>query len=373
MTTNKAQDQSYPMNGGDGTFSYTKNSYIQEAAVNAAKTTIHEAIEDKLDINELFFSNKSTNNGAIFRMADLGCSVGPNTFSSMGEILEVVKHKYLKFSTSPKTTLEFQVFFNDHVTDDFNTLFASLPIDKPYFAVGVPGSFHGHLFPNSSLHLVHSSYALLWLSQLPKELVDESSTAFNRGRIHYLNASNDVFKAYGAQFAKDMAMFLDARAKELVVGGLMVLTMPFAPNGVTFSRVLMCVVFHLLGSSLMDMAKEGLVNEDQVNSFNNSFNIPVYLVSQNEMKELIEVNGCFSIEKMELTKSMFDQSQIISTQTTTMHLRAAVEVLLTKHFGSEIIDELFDRFHKKIEKISDQLQHIHKEGGFQIILVLKRK
>ncbi|KAM6546797.1 hypothetical protein CsatB_027533 [Cannabis sativa] len=302
-------------------------------------------------------------------MADLGCSVGPNTFSSMGEILEVVKHKYLKFSTSPKTTLEFQVFFNDHVTNDFNTLFASLPIDKPYFAVGVPGSFHGRLFPNSSLHLVHSSYALLWLSQLPKELVDESSTAFNRGRIHYLNASNDVFKAYGAQFAKDMAMFLDARAKELVVGGLMVLTMPFAPNGVTFSRVLMCVVFHLLGSSLMDMAKEGLVNEDQVDSFN----IPVYLVSQNEMKELIEINECFSIEKIELTKSMFDQSQIISTQTTTMHLRAAVEVLLTKHFGSEIIDELFDRFHKKIEKISDQLQHIHKEGGFQIILVLKRK
>ncbi|XP_062109828.1 loganic acid O-methyltransferase-like [Humulus lupulus] len=368
--------ESYPMNGGDGTYSYTKNSYLQKAGVNAAKTTIHDAIVDKLDIKELFFS-ASTNNSTIFRIADLGCSVGPNTISTTEGILEVVQHKYqqsqqdLHFSSSK--TLEFQVFFNDQVTNDFNTLFTSLPAERPYFAAGVPGSFHGRLFPNSSLHLVHSSYALQWLSKLPEELLDENSAAFNRGRIHYLNASDEVCNAYKAQFAKDMAKFLDARAKELVVGGLMVLTVPSVQDGVPCSRSVMYVLFHLLGSSLMDLAKEGLISEDQVDSFN----IPVYAVSPNEMTELIEGNECFSIERMELTKPKssndYGQGFQVTGQALSMHLRAGMEILVAKHFGTAIIDELFDRVYKKIEELSDQIQPLIIEGGSQLTLVLKRK
>ncbi|XP_062109827.1 loganic acid O-methyltransferase-like [Humulus lupulus] len=368
--------ESYPMNGGDGTYSYTKNSYLQKAGVNAAKTTIHDAIVDKLDIKELFFS-ASTNNRTIFRIADLGCSVGPNTISTTEGILEVVQHKYqqsqqhLHFSSSK--TLEFQVFFNDQVTNDFNTLFTSLPAERPYFAAGVPGSFHGRLFPNSSLHLVHSSYGLQWLSKLPEELLDENSAAFNRGRIHYLNASDEVCNAYKAQFAKDMAKFLDARAKELVVGGLMVLTVPSVQDGVPCSRSVMYVLFHLLGSSLMDLAKEGLISEDQVDSFN----IPVYAVSPNEMTELIEGNECFSIERMELTKAKssndYGQGFQFTGQALSMHLRAGMEILVAKHFGTAIIDELFDRVYKKIEELSDQIQPLIYEGGSQLTLVLKRK
>ncbi|XP_030509272.2 loganic acid O-methyltransferase-like [Cannabis sativa] len=379
-----AVTESHPMNGGHGIYSYTKNSSFQRINVNAAKATIHDAIANKLDIKELFFSKETNNNSTIFNMVDLGCSVGPNTFSVMEEILEVVKQKYQQFNHqqqglnfSSSKELEFQVFFNDQVTNDFNTLFTTLPTERHYFAAGVPGSFHDQLFPSSSLHLVHSSYALHWLSSLPKELVDENSPAFNRGRIHYSNTSDEVGKAYEAQFGKDMAKFLDARAKELVVGGLMVLTLLSVPNDFPCSQSVMYVLLELLGSSLMDLAKEGLISENQVDTFN----IPLYSVLPNEMTKLIEENGCFSIERMELMKtSMIDYSdnngevtQLTSAETITLHLRAILEVLLTKHFGSEIIDGIFDRFYKKVEELSDQLQPIYKEGGFQLILVLKRK
>ncbi|KAF5727724.1 S-adenosylmethionine-dependent methyltransferase [Tripterygium wilfordii] len=34
------------------------------------------------------------------------------------------------------------------------------------------------------------------------------------------------------------------------------------------------------------------------------------------------------------------------------HLRAAIEVILSKHFGSEVIDELFQRYAAKIFEFS---------------------
>ena len=55
-----------------------------------------------------------------------------------------------------------------------------------------------------------------------------------------------------------------------------------------------------------------------------------------------------------------------------MHIRAVTEVLISKHFGSEIIDELFDRFCMKIEELPDLLQPVYKEKT-QLFLVLKRK
>ncbi|EXB53857.1 putative S-adenosylmethionine-dependent methyltransferase [Morus notabilis] len=343
--------ESYPMNGGDSTYSYTKNSYFQKTAINIAKSMIDEAIVDYLDIKE--FSSESLNNNT-FCIADLGCSVGPNTFNSMQNIIEAVQQKY---QSQLGQIPDFQIFFNDHVSNDFNTLFSSLPpeTERRYFAAGVPGSFHDRLFPNSSLHFVHSSYAIHWLSKLPEELLDENSPAWNRGRIQYC-------KAYAAQFAKDTARFLDARAKEIMVGGMLVLIMPSIPNNVPHS------MFDLLGSSFMDLAKEELISEAQVDSFN----LPLYAASPKEMTELINQNGFFSIVRMELN-NLFS---CIDSQTTgkscTMHLRAALEGIIVKHFGSKVIDEVFHRLYEKTQEFSERLESSYKEGT-QLVLVLKRK
>lgn len=343
------------MNGGDGTYSYTKNSSYQREATNVAKTMIEETIEDKLHI-----STSST-----FRIADLGCSVGPNTFICMQNIIKSIERRY----TSKGIQIpEFQVFFNDHVSNDFNSLFANLPPVRNYYAAAVPGSFHARLFPESSLDFVHSSYALQWLSKVPEELVDKKSNAWNKGRVHYTSAPCEVANAYAVQYGKDMEVFLNARAKEIVSGGLMVLILPSLPDGVDHSQITAGVMFDLLGSSLMDMAKEEIINEDKVDSFN----FPVYTVSPREMAELIERNNSFIVEKLELPNLASKIELQLDPRTCAMHLRAGMEGVIVKHFGSDIIDELFQRFTQKVKENSNQINSGYKNAT-QLFVVLKRK
>ncbi|THF97749.1 hypothetical protein TEA_002855 [Camellia sinensis var. sinensis] len=123
---------------------------------------------------------------------------------------------------------EFQLFFNDHASNDFNTLFTTLPPDRNYFAAGVPDSFYGRFFPKSSIHLMYSSFALHWLSKVPEELLDNGSLAWNKGKIHYTIASKEIADVYAAQFAKDMDTFFNARADEIID--------PFRPSFYAFNQ-----------------------------------------------------------------------------------------------------------------------------------------
>ncbi|KAK7836598.1 farnesoic acid carboxyl-o-methyltransferase [Quercus suber] len=66
------------------------------------------------------------------------------TFISVQNIIEAIELKYRSKGVNTEIP-KFIVFFNDQVSNDFNTLFKSLPPNRQYFAVGVPGSFHGIL------------------------------------------------------------------------------------------------------------------------------------------------------------------------------------------------------------------------------------
>ena len=62
--------------------------------------------------------------------------------------------------------------------------------------------------------------------------------------------------AYKAQYHKDMEQFLQARAQEIVYGGLMVLIVTGVPNGTHHSQSLLSMSVELLGTCLMDMARK---------------------------------------------------------------------------------------------------------------------
>ena len=128
---------------------------------------------------------------------------------------------------------EFIVLFNDHVSNDFNTL-------------QVP-SFHGRLFPKESLHFIHSSFALQWLSKVPIEVMDEGSPTWNKGRIFYIDTQKEVVEAFATQFAKDMKSFLFARAQELVVGGLLALFILGIPDVMSNSDTFIGTELDLVG------------------------------------------------------------------------------------------------------------------------------
>ncbi|PQQ15533.1 hypothetical protein Pyn_28926 [Prunus yedoensis var. nudiflora] len=89
-----------------------------------------------------------------------------------------------------------------------------------------------------------------------------------KGRIDYSNSTEEVVRAYEVQYAEDMECFMHARAQEIVYGGLMVLIIPGRPNGTPHSQTSLNVVYQLLGSCLMDLARKGVVREEKVDSFN---------------------------------------------------------------------------------------------------------
>ncbi|KAM1238716.1 hypothetical protein TB2_039376 [Malus domestica] len=326
------EDEIFPMMGGDGPSSYAKNSNIQRKAADVITSgRLVPAIFENLDIENPQQSSISTS----FRIADLGCSVGPNTFIQVQNIVDAVAQKYQHTRIQVP---EFHLYFSDLVSNDFNYLFATLPRDRQYFVAGVPGSFHGRLFPKASLNFVYSAYALHWLSKLPQELRDPKSPAFNKKKISYGSAPYEVGHAYSVQYAKDIEAFFSAREQELVPGGLMVLLIPGRPNSTLPAESSPAPVFESLESTLSDMANEGLISEDKFESFN----LPIYCPSMEELRTLIEENGCFDILKLELQPPM--SISLPSVQ----ECRAGMETLLQKHFGDEAnIEPLFDRYSKK--------------------------
>ncbi|KAM5578247.1 loganic acid O-methyltransferase-like [Rosa sericea] len=335
--------EAYPMKGGDGPNSYAKNSSYQKGVAGAAQEVVNMAIAEKLDIDNITLSNSNT-----FSIADLGCSVGPNTFSAVGNIIEAVQLKYQSQGRLLDSQIpQFQVFFNDHTPNDFNMLFKSLPPNRQYYAMGAPGSFYGRLFPKASVHFVHSSYAIHWLSRVPKQVLDKNSPAWNKGRIHYLNSTDAVVRAFEAQYAEDMACFLHARAQEIVCGGLMVLIIPGHIQDTNHSQSFRNMTYQLLGSCLMDLARKGVVSEEKVDSFN----IPIYYMSPQELEASVERNGCFSIEGMENLRKISKLGNVTeSAQLIASHGRAVMEGLFRQQFGDEILDELFDLYRKKLEE-----------------------
>ncbi|KAF4375502.1 hypothetical protein F8388_024161 [Cannabis sativa] len=106
--------------------------------------------------------------------SDLGCSSGPNTLTAVSTIFDIIEASCQSLNINTPT---FQVFLNDLPGNDFNAVFQSLSSfyeklkkekgDKfgPCFITAMPGSFYERLFPDNSIHIVHSSYSLQWLSK----------------------------------------------------------------------------------------------------------------------------------------------------------------------------------------------------------------
>nr|GME13882.1 salicylate carboxymethyltransferase-like [Ipomoea batatas] len=299
----------------------------------------------------------SLNNPKTIAIADLGCSSGPNTLLAISNLVKAVdsQRKKLRRVHSP----EFQIYLNDLPTNDFNTIFQSLPKHEEDFRReigegcrlcffnGVPGSFHGRLFPTDSLHFVHSSYSLHWLSQVHTSIYTfDIGIEENKGNICMATTSPPtVIKAYYDQFEQDFSTFLKCRSKELVKGGRMVLTMLGRQ-----SKHPTCHIWELLALALNEIVAEGFVEEEKLNSFN----VPLYTPSLAETKLLVEKEGSFTIDCLEA-------SQIHWTgYNGTVHhednggynvarcMRAVAEPMLVSHFGKGIIDEVIHRYTKMI-------------------------
>lgn len=83
---------------------------------------------------------------------------------------------------------------------------------------------------------------------------------------------------------------------------------------------------------------QGIVSHEKIDSFN----LPIYSQSPEEVKRIIHKNGCFEILKLE------EQPRQIRSLVTPEECRAGFESIIRKHFGDQIIEQLFERYSKKI-------------------------
>ncbi|CAL1353218.1 unnamed protein product [Linum trigynum] len=338
------------MNPGIEETSYAMNSLLQQKVIRMTKPITEEAIR------KLLYTTTSTV-PAKLAIADLGCSSGPNSLLVVSDLIKTVGR--LCDEQAHCQYPEFQVFLNDLPGNDFNTIFRSVQsfqkkLNSEYsmFINGVPGTFYGRLFPTNSLHFVHSSYSVHWLSRLPRGLEE------NKGNIYMARSSPEgVLEAYYGQFRSDFGSFLKCRAVELVEGGRMVLTFIGKRSGERLSEEY-CYTWELMSTALNQMASQGMIDQEKLDSFN----IPLYTPSPAEVAAEVKKQGSFAIDRLEVSEVSWDacsDDELMISGTGVGHarngvvgynvakfIRAVAEPLLVSHFnaGGEVIDEVFRRY-----------------------------
>ncbi|ERM94637.1 caffeine synthase 1 [Amborella trichopoda] len=334
---------------GEGTYSYADNSEFQGNTLNKMNSIIEEAVMNML----------STNYPESIGIADLGCASGPNTFSALITIVGAVCHIFRKES---KPLPELRIYLNDLWGNDFNSVFKAFPSFlesirekeealESCFVAGVPGSFYQRILPANSLHLVHSSHGLHWLSKVPEGLNDKAGLPLNKGKTHVSQSSpSSVPQAYLHQFQKDFSLFLKLRSKEMVSDGRMVLSFagrktsdPCEKEDTFYTEQ--------LSEAFAFLVSKGVVDEGKLDSFN----MPRYHPCEDEVRELIDREQSFTIERFEpferclqdwLPPDIGDHGRYLAKVQ-----RGGLEVMIIHHFGKEIVDDLFEKYSEILNKV----------------------
>ncbi|WCJ33003.1 IAA carboxylmethyltransferase 1 [Euphorbia peplus] len=323
------------MKGGKGEASYANNS---QAQASHARSMFH-FLEETLDTVHLHsWSDEASS--LPFQVADLGCSSGTNTIHTIDVI---IKHMIKRMEECLAAT--------GH---------------RNYFAAGVPGSFYRRLFPARSIDVFHSAFSLHWLSQVPESVVEKRSGAYNRGKVYIHGAKESTAGAYRSQFQTDLATFLKARSLELKKGGSMFLVClgrsSSDPTDHGGAGILFGTHFQ---DAWHDLVLEGLLSSEK----RDDFNIPVYAPSLQEFKEVVEANGCFTINKLELFKGgsplVVDRPDDAGEvgRALANSCRSVSGVLVEAHIGEKLSEELFLRVERRgtanAKDVLDKLQFFH--------------
>ncbi|EYU42294.1 hypothetical protein MIMGU_mgv1a024916mg [Erythranthe guttata] len=161
----------------------------------------------------------------------------------------------------------------------------------------------------------------------------------------------EIFEAYIKQHRKDFSAFLSSRGEEMVRGGHMVLT--FVGGRLKdHASLKQATLISLLGKTLAEMVAEGVIKEADLHSFN----LPIYPPSKEQVEEIVRSEGSFDLNELEEFALPWDVHVTSSAKLdkngwaklVTNFIRAFSEPTLAAHFGSSIMNEVFERYGKKM-------------------------
>ncbi|GJN29066.1 hypothetical protein PR202_gb17258 [Eleusine coracana subsp. coracana] len=331
--------QAVHMNQGEGEASYARNSTLQSGEQNRMRPVIEEAVKCLI---------KSTKSDGKIAIADLGCSSGPKALALVSCAVDAIFQHYR--ADREQVPPELSVFLNDLPDNDFNVVAKSLvAFHESDQRIGlvtggiVPGSFYKRLFARSSLHLIFASSSVHWLSRAPEDLRTNGIPMYDGDDDLRQARGPLVLEAYARQFKNDLNLFLNLRAQELVSAGQMVISVPgrCASDGTCHKNL----AWDAVACVLNDMATREVIDREKLNSFY----IPIHAPSDVELREIIEVEGSFKINKMVVhePKSGMDKSSI-TPKMIALGGRAVFEPMLVQHFGKS--DQIGEEFVRTMEQ-----------------------
>lgn len=178
-------------------------------------------------------------------IADYGSSQGKNSMVPMQIAIKGLRKRI-------DSSRPIFVFHVDQPTNDFNALFGVLDTDPDRYVLGetnvfsaaIGRSFYERVLPAGSVHLGWCSYAAVWLSKIP---------ALIPGHFMPFRSTDAVRAEFGRQGAKDWAAFLTLRARELRLGGRLVVVLPaLADDGASGFENIMDQANAVLGEMVAD-------------------------------------------------------------------------------------------------------------------------
>jgi hypothetical protein len=213
---------------------------------------------------------------------DLGSSEGRNAIHLMGNIVEGLRRR---------TDQPVQTIFSDLASNNFNQLFANLEEARrmgrfaaDVYPATVGGSFYGPLLPPGTVHLATSFNAIQWLDQLPPVPLP-SSVVYRRPHPSRpgLSVSPKVASAFKRQAERDLVLFLQSRAQELVPGGKLLLASPGDTDQARVGDGLADVV----NDACLDLVAAGLLQREEYERLT----MPVYFRTVEELLAPLERKG----------------------------------------------------------------------------------
>jgi hypothetical protein len=192
----------------EGGGAYNQHARHQTAAASAAGQFLERAVR-----------NLTLDHGtAPIVIADYGSSQGKNSQAPMRSAI-----KSLRPRLGP--TRPIFVYHVDQPSNDFNTLFQVLTGPESYtredahlFPCAIGRSFYEHVLPPGSVHIAWSSYAAVWLSEIPSPIPSDLFCS--------TKSAPAARASFERQAAADWRTFLSLRADELRTGGCLVVALP---------------------------------------------------------------------------------------------------------------------------------------------------
>jgi len=233
-----------PVNVMEGKGFYNKNAAIPAAGGALALPLLEEAAR-------LILLDDGDRPIVI---ADYGSSEGKNSLAPMRAAIAVLRAR-------AGLQRPIFVYHTDLPANDFNSLFEVLETDPASYARGEPNvfpsaigrSFYDRVLPANHVDLAWSSYAAVWLSQIPCQIPDHFFIPCSTGAVR---------AKFERQAASDWEAFLTLRATELRPGGRLVVALPsLADDGSTAFATIMdhanAVLAELVAERLITAEERG--------------------------------------------------------------------------------------------------------------------